>query len=401
MSDPSPYPKSTINTNIMTKSKARPEVMSDFEYDLKREFDFINENKRAGNMVRIPDLYHEMKDQYSKEEFQQKLLELEKERVIELQAASDQKVIPETERDIGISHQSRGHLNYVVWRKLDTIPPTKANIQAEGTSQVKSGIKKNFSKREVLENQTVEILGRGRATQKVKARVVPKGKQPYHWEIVIPNKTPSKDLTKRDKIIITEKSEVEKVLKSLNTDYTIHNLGGNPFGSVQRTDVKQNPDGVRRSKKRIIFRQDKAFATFYYPVVNEKAEVVIIADEDYLGQYLSENLAHILPTEDITIYNVESTSPELLAEVLAKKHPQYNHNVNKAIAGSWYVESQSEVGATITSALTGKNSTLDNFTREQRGNQTWSAYKKVYLQGTQGINISDQELAVMGKVFEE
>lgn len=181
----------------------------------------------------------------------------------------------------------------------------------------------------------------------------------------------------------------------------MHNLGGNPFGSVQRSSASDHPDKVRRSKKTIVFRQDQAFAPFVYPKVSKDAEVVIIADEDYLGQYLENNLAHTLPTSNIKIYNVESTSPQLLQEVLEGEHPEYEHDFNKVIAGAWYIEAQSEVGGTLTSALTGKNSILDHFTREQRGSKTWSQYKQAYLQGSQGLNISDQELAVAGKVLQE
>ncbi len=118
VSDPDPRVK---NDNL----DHEPELLetetekSVFKKDLKNEFDIINIQERRGGMVRIPDLYNEMKDDYSKEEFQQNLLELEKERVIELQTASDPKLIPENERKIGIVHESRGHLNYVVWRKSE------------------------------------------------------------------------------------------------------------------------------------------------------------------------------------------------------------------------------------------------------------------------------------------
>lgn len=88
-----------------------------FEHDLKREYDLINEYKRAGDMVRIPDLWREMKGHgYTRSEFERELFRLEKERTIEMQTASQPRFIPEYDRKLGIPHQRRGHLNYVVFR---------------------------------------------------------------------------------------------------------------------------------------------------------------------------------------------------------------------------------------------------------------------------------------------
>lgn len=88
-----------------------------FEHDLKKSYDLINEQKRAGNVVRIPDLWRELKDAgYSRAEFERELFRLEKERTIEMQAASQPRFIPEYDRKLGIPHSRRGHLNYVVWR---------------------------------------------------------------------------------------------------------------------------------------------------------------------------------------------------------------------------------------------------------------------------------------------
>ena len=88
-----------------------------FKHDLKKEYDLINEQKRAGGMVRIPDLWREMKNAgYSRAEFERELFRLEKERIIEMQSASQPRFIPEHDRKLGIPLPQRGHLNYVVFR---------------------------------------------------------------------------------------------------------------------------------------------------------------------------------------------------------------------------------------------------------------------------------------------
>jgi hypothetical protein len=263
-------------------------------------------------------------------------------------------------------------------------------------------VNKRFKKRKVVTDQTIKVpVGRGFKDKKA-LYVVPRGKEPYEWKLGVPDSVKTIDLTHEKKIILTEKSEIANVLKKSNSGYYVHNLGGNPFAAPQRAGYKKHSDGVRKTFKRVAFRPDKSFADFKYPIISKNAEVIIIADEDYLGQYLSENMAQLLPTENIKIYNIESTSSELLKEVISGKKPQYKHDVNKAIAGAWYAESQAEIGATITSSFTGVSTTLDSFTEQQRKEKKWPEYKNAYLQGAQGnLNITDQELAVMGKVLQE
>ena len=85
---------------------------------IKYHFDTINRKDRAGNMVRIPDLYEKVKkDNVSWKEFKKTLFELEKERVIDLQVASAHYLIPKEEHKYFLEKGSRDQIFYVVWRK--------------------------------------------------------------------------------------------------------------------------------------------------------------------------------------------------------------------------------------------------------------------------------------------
>lgn len=231
------------------------------------------------------------------------------------------------------------------------------------------------------------------------ALVVEKGSKPWEWKIVVPDKSDHTDLTKENKIIITEKSEIANSLKKLNSDFYIHNLGGNPFGSVTRED--RSDMGIRKSNKEIIFRQDAAFAKFSFPNVRKDAQVIVLADDDFLGHYLSQNLAQTLNSDDKIIYNVESNQPDILKAILQQDASvdKYRHNYNKFIGGSWYVESQSEIGGTLTGALKNAHSVVDTFSKSFR-NSSYSSFQSKYFQGTTGLNLSDQELTLMYKVLE-
>ena len=98
-------------------SRLNPRYISaQFEHDLKREYDLIDRNKRAGGMIRIPDLWREMKGQgYTRSEFEQELFRLENKRIIDIQTAHPS-MVPEHDRKLGIPHHRRGHLNYVLFR---------------------------------------------------------------------------------------------------------------------------------------------------------------------------------------------------------------------------------------------------------------------------------------------
>ena len=84
--------------------------------DLKHHYDWINTRERKGGMVPIPGLWDMLKkDGYKREDFENGLFELEKNRTIDLQVASDHKLLKEPEK--AIKHSKRGYINYVVWRR--------------------------------------------------------------------------------------------------------------------------------------------------------------------------------------------------------------------------------------------------------------------------------------------
>ncbi|OLS19275.1 MAG: hypothetical protein HeimC3_46410 [Candidatus Heimdallarchaeota archaeon LC_3] len=88
----------------------------DFLIILKEKYNKINISERKGGMVPIPKLWHEMDlENISRSQFESELFDLEKERIIELQTASDPKIV--RDRDKSIYHPSRGLINYVIWRK--------------------------------------------------------------------------------------------------------------------------------------------------------------------------------------------------------------------------------------------------------------------------------------------
>lgn len=89
---------------------------SEFKEILKKKYDLINFNERRGGMIPIPQLWDELhKEGIDRQQFEQELFVLERERVIELQIASDPILVKEREKSI--EHPSRGLINYVVWRR--------------------------------------------------------------------------------------------------------------------------------------------------------------------------------------------------------------------------------------------------------------------------------------------
>lgn len=88
----------------------------DFKELLKEEYNRINFMEKRGGMVPIPNLWDELtKKGIGRNQFEEELFKLEKERIIELQIASDPKLVKE--KDKSINHPSRGLINYVVWRR--------------------------------------------------------------------------------------------------------------------------------------------------------------------------------------------------------------------------------------------------------------------------------------------
>lgn len=90
--------------------------LEDFPTRLKFHYGKINSEERRGGMVPIPKLWDSLKvEGFSRESFVNGLFELERKRIIELQTASDPKVVREAEK--AIDHPSRGLINYVIWRR--------------------------------------------------------------------------------------------------------------------------------------------------------------------------------------------------------------------------------------------------------------------------------------------
>jgi cellobiose-specific phosphotransferase system component IIB len=242
------------------------------------------------------------------------------------------------------------------------------------------------------------------------------------------------------RLYVTEKAEVANTIKKFYPDAVVLNLGGNPFTPVERVS-----GDIRKSNKTINWRSDKAYspAGFQYPLVDAGAEVVIISDDDYLGQYWNHHFARSIKTQTSSIrqYAIETDDEQLLEAVLSEKNNRYDFRKNKAIAGTWYAESQSEIGGTITSAISNKDGIWDSFTEDLRPyqkiiikpakntgkipkkyqgkinpstdeeykvgdvigekRQTWNSYSTAYLQGIRNLNFTESDLALMQKIKQE
>ena len=107
----------SINNNLK-KSDQELKNLSKIEFvkKLKIFYDKIDIQHGRGGMIPIPLIWNKFKDERIQwEHFINYLYELEKERVIDLQIASDSKLIPNPE--LAIDDSFRGLLYYIVWRK--------------------------------------------------------------------------------------------------------------------------------------------------------------------------------------------------------------------------------------------------------------------------------------------
>ena len=98
-------------------TKATKEFSIDiFRSSLRSHYEKINTEERRGGMVPVPRLWDKLQiDGFSRNDFVSGLFELEHQRTIELQTASDPKVVRDAEK--AIDHPSRGLINYVIWRR--------------------------------------------------------------------------------------------------------------------------------------------------------------------------------------------------------------------------------------------------------------------------------------------
>lgn len=250
--------------------------------------------------------------------------------------------------------------------------------------------------------------------KKIKLKLTPEDKEQLKKLNEKDKQPPARavDYTKEenlDRLILTEKTEVANVLEKLNLRNTmIHNLGGNPFSPAERVTVKHESakvDKVRRETREIKWRLDKeAGRRFIYPITSEDTEVLIIADDDFIGSYLSQNLAHAITSKNIRIMNSESNQPETIKDIVFDRPAgkKFAHSDNNYIGASWFIGSQAEIGATLSSAFQINGTLFDTFTADFRPNDlSWSEFKANYLRQFQrpAFNIADQEFAIIGEVL--
>lgn len=103
----------SIKNSTTTRRKFN---LDNFSSKLRTYYEKINTEERRGGMVPIPRLWDELRvDGFSRNDFVSGLFELERQRIIELQTASDPKVVRDAKK--AINHPSRGLINYVIWRR--------------------------------------------------------------------------------------------------------------------------------------------------------------------------------------------------------------------------------------------------------------------------------------------
>jgi len=231
----------------------------------------------------------------------------------------------------------------------------------------------------------------------------------WDLDINVPSSVRIIDLSNYNKIILCEKKEIADAIKQTDfvqqNGYYVHAIGGNPFSSVKRIGLNrgdkilsQNPK-IRKSLNVITWRTDKKEGNyFYYPVVDKNADVIIVADEDYMGRYIAYNLQRVIQTEKVRRINEESTSSKYFDKILTSS----TRSTKKPIGETFYITSQSEVGANFTSAFGNADGIIDRYTQLFRSQeQPYSEYRKKYLQGIQNANFSDVQISLMSKVLDE
>ena len=103
-----------LKKKLIVYERHQKKLGTTFQSDLKQEYDSMH-TERRGSMVRIPDVWQKMeKKGYTRKEFEKELFTMEKKREIELQTASDPKLVKD--KKDAIDHPSRGLITYVVWR---------------------------------------------------------------------------------------------------------------------------------------------------------------------------------------------------------------------------------------------------------------------------------------------
>ena len=108
--------ENSINRKIPSKDQKTTFSFPEFQNRIKFHYNEINREERRGGMVPIPHLWDRLhKEGINRKDFEDGLFELERQRIIELQIASDPKIVREPDK--AIYHPSRGMINYVIWRR--------------------------------------------------------------------------------------------------------------------------------------------------------------------------------------------------------------------------------------------------------------------------------------------
>lgn len=168
------------------------------------------------------------------------------------------------------------------------------------------------------------------------------------------------DYTKEKKRVwIVEKDDTAKRIQEAFPDDAVHTLSGNPFDQPKTTQFTKNRRVKVSKDSTIKWRNDRSFGRyFYYPEVKKNQEVVIITDEDYLGQYINREVARSINSQNIKQYAVEGMKPEEFQnlETSPELQKEYAFDSAKGYAQEWFVEADSTVNTTIIGNMLSKSS---------------------------------------------
>ncbi|MHA1447820.1 MAG: GNAT family N-acetyltransferase [Candidatus Hodarchaeales archaeon] len=169
-------------------------------------------------------------------------------------------------------------------------------------------------------------------------------------------KTEEKDF---NRVWIVEKDDTAKQIAEAYPDDVVHSLGGNPFTQPRTTHFSKN-NRVRTSKDSTIeWRNDRSFGkNFYYPEVKKDQKVVIVTDEDHLGEYINREVSRSIKSDNIEQYSVEGMKSAEFKKLLTNPslRKEHAHDSDKAFAQEFFVEADSTVNTSILSNMVSASS---------------------------------------------
>lgn len=214
-------------------------------------------------------------------------------------------------------------------------------------------------------------------------------KELRNGEVVVDKKGPRIEEKDFKRVWIVEKVDTAKPIQEAYPNDAVHVLGGNPFGQPSTVAINSKDyKPIRVSKDSTIeWRNDRSFGKyFYYPKVSKNQEVIIVTDEDSLGQYINREVAKSINSQNVKQYAIEGMKAEEFQELLTNTDMQKDYALDdaKAYAQEWFVEADSTVNTTIISNML----TANGFYSQYYDDIIKDAYGKDYSKFKQASSLS-------------